>query len=321
MQTAAIVTTVKHQGASLDTFIRYHLSIGFSRIYMMFDDPNDPDLLLAGRYSEVRCIPVDENLHRVWSTLNQFPRYAKHIDKEVRARQALNAEVALKMAEEENINWLLHIDGDELFWPGRSTIHDHLDALHRQKIRIARYFNFEGVPHQEKIEDYFLHVSAFKRPRKLLSKEGINVTDVWREKARYYNFYTNGKSMCRVENGMVSNDVHEWKHITEKIVAARFFYPAILHYSCCGYEFFRAKFRKHIGAGYTGSEFGVELKDKGFHLDYDALMAYRSGDEDLAKRLYRENIMLPPEKIQYYRERRLIENLDVAKRISIEKPN
>jgi hypothetical protein len=34
----AIVTTVKYAEGNLNTFIRYHLSIGFDLIYLFFDD-------------------------------------------------------------------------------------------------------------------------------------------------------------------------------------------------------------------------------------------------------------------------------------------
>jgi len=43
MASAAIVTTLKSQGPSLLTFVQYHLAKGFERIYLMFDDPLDPD--------------------------------------------------------------------------------------------------------------------------------------------------------------------------------------------------------------------------------------------------------------------------------------
>ena len=37
-QTAAIVTTLKQPGPSLASFLKYHSAIGFSRIFLFFDD-------------------------------------------------------------------------------------------------------------------------------------------------------------------------------------------------------------------------------------------------------------------------------------------
>ena len=315
MQSAAIVTTIKHQGASLETFVRYHLSIGFGRIYLMFDDPSDRDQERISGYPEVKAIPVDQTIRDKWQTFHQYPRYDGHTEREVRARQALNAEMAMGMALEEGYDWLLHIDGDELFWPGEPSISKHLESLASEGLDVVKYFNQEGVPTLENIDDYFLQVKHFKKPRKLLAKQGINVKEIWQEPARYFNFYTNGKSMSRVRQDMVPNDVHEWRSKTGPVKSARFYYPAILHYSCCGYQFFKAKFQKHMDYNSDGTRFGITLRDRGFHLDYDALMAYKSGNETEARRLYRQHMMLSEESLERYKSAGLIQTVDVPGRI------
>ena len=66
-QTPAIVTTLKQPGPSLASFLRYHLAIGFSRIFLFFDDPSDPYIEMARKFRHVRIIKNDAHLRRKWS--------------------------------------------------------------------------------------------------------------------------------------------------------------------------------------------------------------------------------------------------------------
>ena len=316
MTSAAIVTTLKGQGPSLKTFVNYHLSIGFEKIYLMFDDPLDVDIELVSDIQGVEAVAIDNAAREKWKSLKKFKQYEAHIDSEVRARQTLNAEMGLNMAKGDGIDYLLHIDSDELFWPRENTIHPHLQRLVKEEIISARYINFEAVPAQYDIEDYFLEVSAFKKSRALLAKQNIEVNDHWREKRKYFNFYNNGKSMCKVRDDMVPGDVHLWKSRESYIKTAKFYYPTILHYSCAGYQFFKTKYSLLLDNGYVASVFGkTDQKQKGFAVDYYATMAYRDGNEDKAKRIYENQVLMDQDKIDHYVDLRIMEQLDVPARI------
>src|ERR1044071_3813734 len=138
-QKAAIVTTLRNAGPSLDSFIRYHLSLGFERMFLFFDDPNDPDIAIARRYPRrVTVIPHDENLRRSWRQTRQFSlftHFSHFIDREVMARQMLNTEVAIGLAMKEGFDWLLHIDCDELFYSPGQTASEHFSELSNKGIR------------------------------------------------------------------------------------------------------------------------------------------------------------------------------------------
>ncbi|MBX2868848.1 MAG: glycosyltransferase family 2 protein [Acidiferrobacterales bacterium] len=315
MSSAAIVTTLKNQGASLLTFVEYHLAIGFSKIYLMFDDPEDPDQHLVSRIPGVEVSLCDDQIREKWKTLHKYQKYGAHIDMEVRARQTLNAELAMQYALSDGMNWLLHIDSDELFWISDSTIHPHLDRLGEIGLVSVKYHNFEAIPEKENIENCFLEVNTFKKPSKLLTKQGIDRNNLWPSNRKYFNFYSNGKSMCQVREDMVPGDVHKWSSKTEHIFTSSFYHPAILHYSCCGYQNFENKFKKLIDNGSTGVEFGVAIKDNGFTLDHDAITAFRQGDESAARDIYRNRVMLPPEEIKFFEERGLIERCHIGSRI------
>eukprot|EP01126_Amoeba_proteus_P008294 TRINITY_DN1305_c0_g2_i13.p1 TRINITY_DN1305_c0_g2~~TRINITY_DN1305_c0_g2_i13.p1 ORF type:complete len:100 (-),score=10.03 TRINITY_DN1305_c0_g2_i13:561-860(-) len=49
---AGIVTTLKGAKSTLESWLYYHLSIGFDKIFLFFDDPNDPSIQLCERFDE-----------------------------------------------------------------------------------------------------------------------------------------------------------------------------------------------------------------------------------------------------------------------------
>src|SRR5215475_10565766 len=121
MQTSvAIVTTLKSPGPSLASFLEYHEAIGFSRFFLFFDDPGDPGIKLARKCALTRIIRSDARLRRAWQrtkTARTNPWFFQYVDAELKVRQTLNVELAINLAEKEDIEWLLHIDADELFYP------------------------------------------------------------------------------------------------------------------------------------------------------------------------------------------------------------
>jgi len=119
---AAIVTTLRGAGAVLDSFIDYHLAIGFAHLFLFFDDPGDPDLSRAAANPAVTAIAHDESLRRAWTRLPQYEEQAAFLEREVMARQILNVQLAMEMARRQGLGWLLNIDADELFYsPGQSA--------------------------------------------------------------------------------------------------------------------------------------------------------------------------------------------------------
>ncbi len=56
-------------------------------------------------------------------TINKM--HFQYRDREVMARQVLNAGVAVQMCLERGIDWLLHIDHDELFVSGHDSVQEH----------------------------------------------------------------------------------------------------------------------------------------------------------------------------------------------------
>ena len=174
---AGVVTTVKDFQALADSWCTYHLAVGFEHLYVYFDDPAELDAVgLPSRFPAERltCIPHDAKLRAEWKKLqmhgakgsaDEYVAYAKN---EVQTRQQLNARHAVKLAHARGLDWLLHVDADELFYPGPSgDARAHFASLSTAGAATFCYMNHEAVPETHGIVDPFKEVSLFKRSLEL----------------------------------------------------------------------------------------------------------------------------------------------------------
>jgi hypothetical protein len=305
---AGIVSTMRFPAFGADavrSFVRYHASVGFARMYLFFDDPFDraADVAAASldgfRFegAELECAVVvvrhDAALRARWSRCPSYARLRLFVDTEVQARQHLNCEVAMDMAlsaaaaaaaseeeeeEEEReqereqeqeqeqernaegeddslgvsgrkpgmtmpgIDWLLHIDSDELFHISEGSVRDHFADLYRDDVWQMTYLNHEGVPEEaaaaeekEKEEeeeggvsagnddgaevpsthDYFANITLFRRhhldvPMSRGAQEGMQYWESRTTHGQYMLCYDNGKSAVRVVKGARPLSVHSW---------------------------------------------------------------------------------------------------------------
>ena len=107
MVTAGVVTTLKAPPEEVFRFVNYHLNIGMDHLYLYFDDPEDVAIPLISRLPKVNCIRCDE---AYWADVPETKR-----DSVIR-RQGVNGTRALQMAREHGLDWLFHIDIDELIY-------------------------------------------------------------------------------------------------------------------------------------------------------------------------------------------------------------
>jgi hypothetical protein len=71
----------------------------------------------------------------------------------------------MRLAEQQGLTWLLHIDSDELFYTPELSVVQHFDWLDSQGIQQLTYINQEGVPEVQQCadSDYFEHVTLFRK--------------------------------------------------------------------------------------------------------------------------------------------------------------
>ena len=305
---AGIVSMMRNPGKVLDTFVRYHRNLGFTDFIILFDDPHDPDIDRAREHPGVNAIPVDEHVTRAWEKQRYYQQCKDHVENTVGARQLLNIEYGFNVALKDGVEWLLHIDIDELFYIKDHDLIGHLHALRDTGKETAIYYNYEAVPSRFEIDDYFKQVHDFKKPIKLLKHQRISRKGIWPEDRRYFNFYVNGKSMVKVTSGIYPLGAHRWSHEEHALNQVLFFNPCILHYAVCGYESFEQKYR-HRG-NFSNIRIDKDLRTSGADLDLDARDAFVSGDLEAARQIYRDRIMLDPEIRQKLYEAKVLKRFD-----------
>ncbi len=293
-----IVATVRDAADVLDSFITYHLAIGFAHIYLFFDDPLDPCAgSLAGR-PQVTAIRCDEPLRARWTGLRTYPKYREHVEAEVMARQILNCELAVAMAAGAGYDWILHIDSDELFWSAGCSAPEHFAALDFRGTDNAVYLNFEALPEALEIGDYFREVTLFKvnlhrGSQRRFDGEQVALMKNTRFADPHCNFhlYNNGKAAARLDARLLPLTVHEFARERADGTIERGHEvigdsQLILHYPNCGFTKFLTKYR-------TLGSFGDKWFGAGdvipFHREARDIVAL--GDEARAQEFYRERVM------------------------------
>ena len=209
----AIVSTVKkpHQ---FNDWIKYHLKIGFAKLYIILDDENE-DII----YPDKRVVFIKNNSE--WkdklSKLN-MKMFIDNYDKEVMSRQILNVMYIsniLKM--KSKIKWLLHIDADELFYPGENK----LSKIFNNNYDSIRFENLEMMPMEDNYNNCFRQGTYFKMNKML------------------YVAYTNGKSAVNLNSNAIISGVHGF------LGGSTYDSPdgKILHYPSCNFDEYVNKYK------------------------------------------------------------------------------
>lgn len=279
---AVLVTTLRHAGPSLDSFIAWHLGQGFSHLFLFFDDPADPDLSRVANNPAITAIPNDAALRAAWEKLPEWASFGAFIASEVMARQVLNAALAMELARARGFSWLLHIDADELFFaPNGQSAADHFGLAEAEPADAIKYWNYEAVPEEDDIADPFRSVSLFKVPPAI--KPGQN----------RFHFYANGKSAVRLSaHRMRPRSVHDFDDPDAPAATAPSTTHFILHYACCGFDALWNKyallgnfadrwFGKTDIAATTGSSLHLEARDM-----------VATGDREKARTFYQNRIAI-----------------------------
>jgi hypothetical protein len=208
-----IGTTVKnpHQ---LNDWIKYHLSINFDKLYIVFDDETEhynfnPEYVNNDR---VRIFKNDNNWKNELLLLPDMKQYIED-KKEVMSRQILNFTNIRNYAKQDGVDWLLHIDADELFYPEGINLKDIFNNMYDT----IHFRNYEMIPRSDNYNNCF--------------KEGID----FKVNSHIFNAYANGKSAVKVNSNARISGVHSFSgmyafarpYLAEVSIAARTTFLAI----------------------------------------------------------------------------------------------
>ena len=295
----AIVSTIRSPGGpALRSFVRYHRRIGFDRFYLFFD-PDDEGAAEVERLPGVEVVVVDEAYRRQLRRHPYARRYAPLLF-ETGARvtspdaltslQLCNAATGLDLARRDGVRWLLHVDVDELFWPGEIGAAEHFARLDAISAGSARYINHEALPEKPEHDDYFAEMTLFKRNPSDVSEKAAAVTaDFWKARGGYFLAYANGKAAVRVVEGATPATAHGFQLPRLPLGRCQLSTPCILHYP---YTSFARYWAKHQRLGDFAGDvlLGQRWNPPRFLLD--ARDRVRDGRVEEARRCYLETVML-----------------------------
>ena len=211
-QRAALAVTLVNAEQTLDSFIRYHLAVGFAHLFLFFDRPGDPGLRTARAYPGVTAVGRDDALAERWRACRLYPQLAGQLQRP-QARQLLNVEVAAGLALDAGLHWLLQTDADELFYVPRGSVTEHFTALADRQVYGMTYPNYEAASERLEVADYFRRVTLFKRNRVHLAAGQRQAVAKYAAAGINPGFlaYANGKSAARLEAALLPWGHHRFQ--------------------------------------------------------------------------------------------------------------
>lgn len=150
----SLFVTIRAPLSQTLAFVYYHLNIGVDKLYIFFDDPDDPAADMLEKERRVTCFRCTP---RYWAELpgNLFPGGIP-----INEKQKMNSRVALERARKDGFEWICHLDGDELVYaPGglKQTI-----AVLPQHVQVAKFPVLEVIPDMGMVQSAFQDLCYFK---------------------------------------------------------------------------------------------------------------------------------------------------------------
>lgn len=313
-----LTTTIADAEESIDAFLTYHFALGFAHIFLFIDDNCVATLQKAKSYPNVTCFFRDPALREAWSHTppHSDPRKQHLIDTEVMVRQEMNFFLGFNEAAVRHLDWLLHIDGDELFYPNGASLQDHFKALQKDGVTCITYLNYESISTKEDSKNIFLSspyfkINFFRHKHWVFSREQREFlkNTPW-TKEKYFNYYQNGKSAVKIGKGNLSvYDVHSII-IEGKRKFGRVDDPVILHFPCARMSDFVKKYHR-LG---NFSDKWMEFDRAGEFIERVHLQArdvFLQQRQDEIENFYRNHFILTDEQVQQLIDRGLATKIDL----------
>ncbi len=316
-------TTLRAPLRDTQRFVAHHLALGIDRMYLFFDDPNDPAIEALGddpRLAVHRC----DDAH--WAALGDSTRAALSLN----TIQRLNSTIAIEHARAGGIDWLLHIDSDELI---------HIDGdLHERfaqvpdDIDVVKLNPLEYVPEPtladgpllfkraciirfpsalpfRRRDDLFIALQSRLHPRLLRLAERLGVcqaTDLG-----FIKGHQSGKAAARLSAPVEAMACH-WPLAREgrQLRAAILHRAHILHFDAPDFEAWRNKWICRLD-GTASTDARNEMKGARARQFEEFARLYRLGDNAGLHQLYERLFTIPA------REQRILGGLGLLRRIRL----
>jgi hypothetical protein len=238
------VVSMMRRPKDIDQWLEYHRAFGIVRFYIRLEDSEDLEEYL-GNQNDI--------------TLDLGKSTGKDEYKEIQIRQCRMVDLALKKAEEDGIDWLIHIDCDEL-------LDGDIKELQKlsEKVRTIIMNNKEAVYKDIPRENDLCFKAASFRDCASASSGCVS--------------YVNGKAGGRVAEDVHCHGPHRFRSdrvdAEEKLVNI-----TILHFESCDFNTYKQKF-KHVAK--------EPKSDIPFPYYNDSVAAARKDDDSALENVFRK---------------------------------
>ncbi|XP_059646240.1 glycosyltransferase-like At2g41451 [Cornus florida] len=286
-------------------WIFYHKVIGVTTFFMFVEgkaaSPNVANVLesIPGVKVIYRTKELEEQQakSRIWNETWLANFFYKPCNNELFVKQSLNMEMGIAMAREAGMDWILHLDTDELIHPAGASEYSVRQVLSDvpKNIDIVVFPNYESSVERDNIKEPFTEVSMFKRNYDHLPKETYfgYYKEATRGNPNYFLTYGNGKAAARVQDHLRSNGAHRWQNYMKSPTEIKLDEAAVLHYT---YPKFSDLTSRRDRCGCKPTEEDVK---RCFMLDFDraAFIIASTVTEEEMLYWYREHVVWTDKKL------------------------
>lgn len=240
----ALTLTAKSPENQISEFIEHHLQLGFDRIFIFFDDPDDPSFVQWQTHPNVRAFQCDSN-H--WQNTIGTERSQQQT-----TRQISNARYAYKLAHNDGIDWMTHIDSDELIYCKRD-IKQMLKTVSEDRIKFKL---LEAVPSEFEYKSIFSPTTFRVRPTPIRKKLARKICPrVWFY-GHYFRAHIGSKVFIKVLPGIQNLEIHHAVDPkTEKVLkTAELNTLYLLHFDSIGLANWSMKFSRRTDPNIDGND-------------------------------------------------------------------
>ncbi|KAJ9190604.1 hypothetical protein P3X46_001789 [Hevea brasiliensis] len=276
---------------------------------------------------------------RIWNETWLSSFFYKPCNYELFVKQSLNMEMAIVMARDAGMDWILHLDTDELIHPAGSSEYSLIQLLLDVpgNVDMVIFPNYESSVERDDVKDPFSEVSMFKKNYDHLPKD--TYFGMYKESTRgnpnYFLTYGNGKSVARIQDHLRPNGAHRWHNYMKTPNEVKLEEAAVLHYTYAKFSDLTSR-RDRCGCKPTKEDvkrcFMLEFDRAAFIIastatEEEMLNWYREhivwGDKDLKLKLLRKGILTriysPMAMIQALRESGVFSSIIASAQTTISK--
>ncbi|CAI9102891.1 OLC1v1001258C1 [Oldenlandia corymbosa var. corymbosa] len=177
---------------------------------------------------------------RIWNETWLSSFFYKPCNYELFVKQSLNMEMAIVMARDAGLDWIIHLDTDELLHPAGAREYSLRQLLLDvpSNVDMVIFPNYESSVERDDIKEPFTEVSMFKKNYDHLTKDTYfgMYKEATRGNPNYFLTYGNGKSAARVQDHLRPNGAHRWHNYMKTPNEIKLEEAAVLHYTYAKYS-------------------------------------------------------------------------------------